>query len=131
MANHRDTGRRLAPSRISAALVAVLPLLLAGSAGHAQGMMRSPTINIGARVPTIAPNAAARVNPNIAGRPGVGMAASPGRIGITAVTPAVTGRMPVLVPRIARPSIGDVRYSPNTYPGCAAANRDASGACKE
>lgn len=133
MADHCDTGRRLALRRISRALVAALPLLLAGGAGHAQSMMRSPTINIGSRVPGIAPNAAARVNPNIAGRASVGVAASPGRVGVTsvAVTPAVTGRVPVVVPRIAQPSIGGVRYSPNTYPGCAAANRDAGGVCRD
>lgn len=141
MADHHDTGRRLPLRRISVALVAALPLLLAGSAGHAQGMMRSPTINIGSRVPGIAPNVAARANPNIAGggvaniagRAGVGMAATPGRIGIpsVAVRPTMPGRVPVVLPRIARPSIGDVRYSPNTYPGCAAANRDASGACRD
>lgn len=139
MADPCDTGRRLALRRISLALVAALPLLLAGGAGHAQGMMRSPTINIGSRVPSIAPNVAARVNPNIAGRgvaniagrAGVGVAASPGRIGITSVAPAVTGRVPVVVPRIARPTIAYLHYSPNTYPGCAAANRDVSGECKD
>jgi hypothetical protein len=165
MANHRDPGRRRTPPRISAALVVALPLLLAGSAGHAQGMMRSPTINIGARVPTIAPTVAARTNPNIAGRgvanvagrggpagiatiagrtPGVAVGtiagrsptvtvATPSRIGVTsvAVTPAMTGRVPVVMPKIALPTVAYVRYSPNTYPGCAAANRAASGECRD
>src|SRR5665647_2750468 len=124
MATHRDTGRRLAPSRISAALVAALPLLLAGTAGHAQGMMRSPTINMGSRVPTIAPNVGARVNPNIAGR-GVANIAGGARAGIATIagrTPAVTvgsiaGRSPVVT--VATPSrigIGAVAVRP-TMPG--------------
>jgi len=50
-----------------ALLSAALPFAcLDGSAVHAQSIMRSPSINIGSRIPTINPTVAPRINPNIA-----------------------------------------------------------------
>jgi subtilisin family serine protease len=57
--------------RLAALVVtaAVLPLVCsAGSAVQAQSIMRSPSINIGSRIPTISP-----VNPDIAGRAVIGI----------------------------------------------------------
>jgi hypothetical protein len=54
--------RRAASALISAAL----PLAFLGaSAVHAQNFMRSPSINIGSRIPTINPTVAPRINPRI------------------------------------------------------------------
>ncbi len=87
-------------------------VLLLGAFGtevaHAQAIMRTPTIAVPTRTPTITPvvTAVGR-GPAIAARPG----------------PTVTGRLP---PPTVQPN---VRYSPNLYPTCPAANRDADGEC--
>jgi subtilase family protein len=58
------TARRAAFAMIAAAL----PLCcLGGSAAHAQAAMRSPSINIQSRIPTISPAVTPHINPNIAG----------------------------------------------------------------
>ncbi|SHG76663.1 S8 family serine peptidase [Bradyrhizobium erythrophlei] len=59
------TRMRLAALVLTAA---VLPLASFGSAVQAQSIMRSPSINIGSRMPTISP-----VNPGIAGRAVIGI----------------------------------------------------------
>ncbi|WP_244425456.1 S8 family serine peptidase [Bradyrhizobium sp. STM 3843] len=71
-----------------------------GGSAHAQAMLRSPSINIQSRVPSINPN-----------------------IGERTPTPHLTGTMAV------RPVLPNVRYSPNLSSTCSAANRDADGAC--
>ena len=51
---------------------AFLPLMaFAASAVHAQGIMRTPNLNVGARTPTISPTVTPRINPTIAARPSV------------------------------------------------------------
>jgi subtilisin family serine protease len=128
------------------------------SVAGAQSMMRSPSLNIGSRVPTIAPSTTLRINPNIAA--GAGRMAGRGpsiagrgpavvRIGSTGIgargptigttasrMPPVSsrpGRTPPPPPKIVGvlPTVPYVRYSPNTYPSCAYANRAASGECNE
>jgi hypothetical protein len=150
------------------------------SAVRAQGLMRSPTINLGSRIPSIGPGNTARINPTIAsstarvaargarlaGRgPTMGRISNAGargaRASIAARTnnpvsvttagrggPPSTGmtasRTPPTLPPPSRmppsiasttvavlPTIPYVRYLPNTYPGCAAANPAASGECNE
>jgi subtilisin family serine protease len=51
----------------------------------------------------------------------------------TAVTTRVTPNIPVIAPRVTvvRPLLPYVRYSPNLYPACSYAYRDASGECGE
>jgi subtilisin family serine protease len=126
------------------------------SAASAQSMMRSPSINIGSRVPTISPSTTPRINPNVAASAGrmsgrgpsiVGRAPSISRVGTSvgargpmigttaSRTPPMSsrpGRIPP-PPKIVGvlPTIPYVRYSPNTYPSCAYANRAASGECNE
>ena len=49
---------------------AFLPLMaFANSAVHAQSIMRTPNLNVGARTPTINPTVTPRINPTIAARP--------------------------------------------------------------
>jgi len=63
-ANWRMKARRTALALTTAALPFAV---LGGPAVHAQGFMRSPSINIGSRMPTINPSVTPRFNPNIAG----------------------------------------------------------------
>ncbi|MGM4918832.1 S8 family serine peptidase [Tardiphaga sp. 813_E8_N1_3] len=126
------------------------------SVAGAQSMMRSPSLNIGSRVPTISPSTTPRINPNIAAGAGRIAGRGPsiasrgpiaGRVGITGVGPrgaavgTTASRTPPISSRPGRtpppkivgvlPTIPYVRYSPNTYPSCAYANRAASGECNE
>jgi subtilisin family serine protease len=179
--NHdrRASKRLVQRSAVLTLIAAVLPLGI--FTAHAQSIMRSPNLNIGSRIPTIAPGNTARINPtiagagriagrsanmagrganisrvgNIAGRganvtvtgrtginaAGVGIATGrggPPSIGVTAGrTPpvhvpstSVTPTIPSVV-AVVLPTIPYVRYSPNTYPACAYANRAASGECKD
>jgi subtilisin family serine protease len=111
-------------------------LLLAASLGvevaHAQAIMRTPTINVPSRTPTLGvsgvPVSAARVSPGVAttavsaGRGVAATATSTGRgpQTIAASTPRLSARM---VPTSVLPY---ARYSPNLYPACA---RDGDGEC--
>ena len=89
-------------------------------------MMRSPSINISSRVPTIGSSVAGRINPG-AGRTNIALV---GRI-----TPTVTAR--VTPPSLGNPSrIGVVtpklpyaHFSHNSYPACDYVNRAAGGEC--
>lgn len=139
---------------IAVTLTAVLlPLAcLAGSLAHAQSIMRTPTLHIDSRVPTINPtvtprvnpNIAGRTNPNIAGRAGVGVntiARTTPSVSVTSVGATAIARMPTppvtvtssamrAVPHIAVGStLPYARYSPNLYPVCEYANRGADGEC--
>jgi subtilisin family serine protease len=54
---------------VLALMTAALPLAyLDGPAVQAQSIMRSPNLNVGARIPTINPTVTPRIDPNIAGR---------------------------------------------------------------
>lgn len=107
---------------------AVAPVALAPTA-YAQSIMRTPSLNIPTRTPTINPTIAPRVNPNVAGRPSVGV----NSVGIAGGPPAGVGG-PTSIVRINRPvGIGSStpypRYSPNLYPACEYANRGPDGEC--
>src|SRR5947209_6582383 len=108
---------------------AVMPLAFAPAA-DAQSIMRTPSLNIPSRTPTINPNIAPRVNPNIAGRGGP--------VGVNSVaiarTPPPGGGNTISAMRIARPvGVGSstpyLNYSPNLYPACEYANRGPDGEC--
>src|SRR5947207_15558313 len=73
---------------------------------HAQNFMRSPSINIESRIPTINPTLAPRIDPNIAARTGI-------MIGRT--TAGING---LAIERTMR-----------RYPGCGYAYRDSAGQC--
>ena len=52
-----------------ALIAAILPLASFGSpAGYAQSIMRTPSINVPTRIPTINPTVVPRIDPNLAGR---------------------------------------------------------------
>ncbi len=87
--------------------VVALPIAFCGFTVHAQSIMRSPTINIGSRVPTISSNVAARVGGNIArGATNVGGVGDHGSH-IAGVATRVNPRLAVI------PALPFVRYSPN------------------
>lgn len=86
---------------------------------HAQAIMRTPTINIPSRTPTISSNVAAHVSANVAGRTVTNLNRGPGI--------RIAPRLSTM--RFAQPVLPYVRYSPNLYPGCAASDRDAGGEC--
>ena len=51
---------------------ALLPLMaFAASPAHAQSIMRTPNLNVGARTPSINPTITPRINPSVAARPNV------------------------------------------------------------
>jgi len=107
---------------------AVVPFALSGnSAVHAQSIMRTPSLHIDSRIPTINPTVAPRINPTIAGR---------GSVGVNSVAIARTPppRVGISAMRIDRPvGVGSstpyVRYSHNLYPVCGYANRGPDGEC--
>src|SRR5437868_1367303 len=109
-------------------LAVFLPLMaFAASAVHAQGIMRTPNLNVGARTPSINPTVTPRINPTIAARPVVRAdtvaRTPPSRIGTMSSTLRV------------RPGAGVAstlpyaRFSPNLYPACEYAFRGPDGEC--
>jgi subtilisin family serine protease len=106
---------------------AFLPLMaFPASAVHAQGIMRTPNLNVGARTPTISPTVTPRINPTIAARPSVSAdrvaRTPPSRIGTMSSTLRVRpGGLPSTLPY--------ARFSPNLYPACEYAFRGPDGEC--
>ena len=107
---------------------ALLPLIVFGpSVVHAQSIMRTPNLNVGARVPTINPTVAPRINPSVTARPNV----SVDRVARTPPTRLDTMSSTLRV----RPGAGVLstkpyaRFSPNLYPACQSAFRGPNGEC--
>jgi Subtilase family len=116
-ASWRMTARRAAWVLGAVALPAVI---MAAPAAKAQNMMRSPTINIESRVPSVSPNiAATHVDPGIASH----ATTSVGRINPGIRPPALNGRL------VTRPQSPSLHTSPNLYPACGGAARDGDGEC--
>jgi subtilisin family serine protease len=119
--------RRMRSRRVALALViAAVPFVyLDTPSALAQNMMRTPNLNISTRTPTINPNVAPRIDPNIAGRTNVvtGVDRTPSRMNLVPNTPRITARVN---PNSTMPV---ARYSPNLYPACEAASRDSDGEC--
>ena len=87
--------------------------LVAASASSAQSIMRSPTINMGARINPVTVNpVVTHVNPSVS--------TSIGR-----VTPTLTSRLAV------HPQFPYMHTSPNLYPACGGAARDSDGECAD
>src|SRR6185437_15884170 len=97
--------------------------LIAASAASAQSIMRSPSINIQSRMPSINPN----VGVNSAGIAARAATTSVGRVNpVTgAQTPTLTGRLAV------HPQFPYMHTSPNLYPACGGAARDGEGECAD
>ena len=107
---------------------AFLPLLaFAASAVHAQSIMRTPNLNVGARTPSINPTITPRINPTIAARPVVRAdtvaRTPPSRIGTMSST--LRARPGAGVPS----TLPHARFSPNLYPACQNAFRGPDGEC--
>ncbi|WP_038975935.1 S8 family serine peptidase [Bradyrhizobium japonicum] len=100
-------------------------LLLAAGLGvevaQAQAIMRTPTISVPTRTPTISPSIAARVSPGVGAR-AVGVTPGPRSIPAIPRTTTTARMRPT-------PVLPYARYSPNLYPACTAPYRDADGEC--
>ncbi len=145
MIGDREVDRRIAMRKAVALIAVAIPLIAFGaSVAHAQSFMRSPSLNISSRVPTINPTIGPRINPNIAGRgaaniAGRGAANIAGRgtadiAGRGAANFAARGGGNLAVTSrvtVVRPVLPYVRYQPNLYPACTYAYRDASGDCSD
>ena len=99
-------------------------LLLAACLGigvaHAQAIMRTPTISVPMRTPTLSVNGAVSVN-------GAARAVGGGDHG-PHITPTVH-TIARIAPSSVNPVLPYARYSPNLYPACSNAYRDADGEC--
>lgn len=91
-------------------------LLLAACLGievaHAQAIMRTPTVSLPSRTPTISPSVGAKV-----------MSIDHGPRVVPAIPHTSTARIG------STPVLPYAHYSPNLYPACTAAYRDADGEC--
>jgi len=110
------------PSRRRSALRAVPALTLlalalaygAVTTASAQGFMRTPSLNLEGRIPSINPTVAPRINPTVTPH----------------INPSIAARTSTLSARTAvRPVLPYSHYSPNLYPACGAAERGADGEC--
>jgi subtilisin family serine protease len=126
---HDRESWRLGILRAAGALSAVLlPLLVVGPpAAQAQSLMRTPNLNVGARVPTINPTVTPRINPTTAARPNV----SADRIARTPPTRIGTmdSTMRVRPGAGVQSTLPYARFSPNLYPACQSAMRGPDGEC--
>ena len=111
---------------------AVLPFAAFGvSTVDAQSIMRTPSLHIDSRVPTINPTVAPRINPTIAGRNSLGV----NTVNTIARTPSPNVSVTTSTMRIARPvgvggsSTPYLRYSHSLYPVCEYAFRGPDGEC--
>ncbi len=122
---HDGPNWRIATRRAALILsAAVLPFATLATEAHAQSIMRTPSLHIDSRVPSISPTVAPRISPTIAGRDGGGI----GTVTIARTPP------PTTVLRMDRPvgmgsSTPYPRYSHNLYPVCEYANRGPDGEC--
>jgi subtilisin family serine protease len=100
-------------------------LLIAACLGvevaQAQAIMRTPTISVPSRTPTVSPSITPRVSPNIAAR---AVNVGPGPRTIATIPHTTTSRI-----RPPTTVLPHARYSPNLYPACTAPYRDADGEC--
>lgn len=88
---------------------------------QAQAIMRTPTISVPSRTPTISPNITPRVSPNIAAR---AVSVDRGPRTMATIPRTTTSRI-----RPTTPVLPYARYSPNLYPACTAPYRAADGEC--
>jgi subtilisin family serine protease len=121
---HNPLKWRLRVRRAALALLLAPLVYFDAVAVHAQSIMRSPSINIGPRIPTINPTVAPRVNPNIVGRVVTTVGRTTPRIGAATAIRSM--------PRIGVSStLPYAHYSPNLYPACSAGYRDSDGECQD
>ena len=105
---------------------AFVPLMaFAASAVHAQSIMRTPNLNVGARTPTINPTMTPRINPTIAARPSV----SVDRVARTPPSRIMSSTLRVRPGAGVPSTLPYARFSPNLYPACQYAFRGPDGEC--
>lgn len=105
---------------------ALLPLIALGpSPVQAQSIMRTPSMNVGARVPTINPTVTPRINPTVAARPTVHV----DRVARTPPTRIMSSTMRVRPGAGVPSTLPYARFSPNLYPACEHAMRGPDGKC--
>jgi subtilisin family serine protease len=85
MVHDRTCWRMMTRRAVLVLTTAALPLACFGTAVHAQSIMRTPSLNVGARTPSIGPSVTShidtvRIDPNIAGRVGAGLDRTTSRI---------------------------------------------------
>ena len=105
-------------STVGAALL--VACCLGVEVAQAQAIMRTPTISVPSRTPTISPNIAPRVSPSIAAR---AVSVDRGARTTAAIPHTTTARVR------PTPVLPHARYSPNLYPSCTAPYRGADGEC--
>lgn len=105
-------------SSVGAALL--IAACLGVEVARAQAIMRTPTISVPSRTPTISPSIAPRLGPALSAR---AVSVERGPRTIAAIPPTTSSRM--------RPTtvLPYARHSPNLYPACSAPYRDADGEC--
>src|SRR5439155_19342525 len=118
MTRKSESGVRSGAYASSVGAALLLAACLGVEVAHAQAIMRTPTISVPSRTPTISPSVAARVSPGVAAR-----VVSVDRGPRTITTARISARMG------PTPVLPYARYSPNLYPACTAPYRDAAGEC--
>lgn len=153
---HSSVNWRMKARRAALSALALPLAILGGSVAHAQSIMRTPSLHIDSRVPTLNPTVAprinpavgTRVNPVITGHNSVTIARMPsgGGAGITAIartgdsgiarTGDGGGSISVLrrdgqvgIARIGTDRLPYARYSHGLYPPCEYARRGPDGEC--
>jgi subtilisin family serine protease len=120
MTRKSESGARSGAYASSVGAGLLLAACLGVEVAQAQAIMRTPTISVPTRTPTISPSIAARASPGMAARV---VAVDRGPPRIAATTPRIPARM------APTPVLPYARYSPNLYPACTAPYRDAAGEC--
>ncbi|MGT2437151.1 S8 family serine peptidase [Bradyrhizobium betae] len=120
MTRKSESGARSGAYASSVGAGLLLAACLGVEVAQAQAIMRTPTISVPTRTPTISPSIAARASPAVAARV---VAVDRGPPRIPATTPRISARM------APTPVLPYARYSPNLYPACTAPYRDAAGEC--
>ena len=106
-------------SSVGAALL--IAACLGVEVAQAQAIMRTPTISVPSRTPTISPTITPRVAPTISARP---VSVGRGPRTMATIPHTTTSRIPPTTTVLPY-----ARYSPNLYPACTAPYRDAGGEC--
>ncbi|BAL78147.1 S8 family serine peptidase [Bradyrhizobium cosmicum] len=120
MTRKSESGARSGAYASSVGAGLLIAACLGVEVAQAQAIMRTPTISVPTRTPTISPSIAARAGPGMAARV---VAVDRGPPRIAATTPRISARM------APTPVLPYARYSPNLYPACTAPYRDAAGEC--
>ncbi|MDA9425329.1 MULTISPECIES: S8 family serine peptidase [Bradyrhizobium] len=119
MTGESESRVRAAAYASSVAAALLVTFCLGVEVAKAQAIMRTPTISVPSRTPTISPSIAPRVSPTVSAR-AVSVDRGPRPITTARIPSARIGPAPVLP---------YARYSPNLYPACTAPYRAADGEC--